>query len=57
MLNKKTFFDKNNTIFYSSYLNTGVNPVSSLVYGSGYSRFIFHFDEKYLYSCDRIHYN
>lgn len=45
MLNKKIFFDKNNTIFYSSYLNSGVNPVSSLVYGSGYSRFIFHFDE------------
>lgn len=51
----RTFFDKNNTIIESSYLNTGRNPVTELFYGgegksNQYSRFLFHFDTSRLVS-------
>ena len=47
-----SYFSKNNTITYRSYVNTGRNPVTELFYGStaisqypsGYSRFIFDLD-------------
>lgn len=46
----RTFFDKNNTIIRNNNLNTGLNPVTELVYGGAdgentYTRFLFHFDE------------
>lgn len=48
----KSYFDKNNTIIEDQYTNTGLNPITELVYGglnSGntsntFSRFLFHFD-------------
>ena len=47
-----SYFSKNDTIIYRSYVNTGRNPVTELFYGSttisqypqGYSRFIFDLD-------------
>ena len=47
-----SYFSKNNTITFNSYVNTGRNPVTELFYGttvisqypSGYSRFIFDLD-------------
>ena len=43
-----SYFSRNNTIVYDSYVNTGRNPVMQLYYGDGgianpvgYSRFIF----------------
>lgn len=54
----RTYFDRNNTIVFNEYVNTGRNPIAELYYGGGvtnqsYSRFLFHFDEnriKSLYS-------
>lgn len=45
----RSYFSKNNTIYYNSYANTGRNPVMDLYFGdsfspingNGYSRFIF----------------
>jgi hypothetical protein len=47
-----SYFSKNDTIIYRSYVNTGRNPVTELFYGSttisqypeGFSRFIFDLD-------------
>lgn len=46
-----SYFSRNNTIVYNSYVNTGRNPVMQLYYGDGglanpvgYSRFIFDLD-------------
>jgi len=46
-----SYFSRNNTIVYNSYVNTGRNPVMQLYYGDGglanpvgYSRFIFDID-------------
>jgi hypothetical protein len=47
-----SFFSRNNTIIYNSFVNTGRNPVTELFYGSvistqyptNYSRFIFDLD-------------
>ena len=46
----RTYFDRNNTIVFNDYINTGRNPITELYYGGGiidqsYSRFLFHFDE------------
>jgi hypothetical protein len=46
----RTFFDKNNTIQYNDFTNTGLNPVAELFYGGDaentkYSRLLFYFDE------------
>jgi hypothetical protein len=54
----KTYFDKNNTIIEDQFTNTGLNPITELVYGglnSGntsniFSRFLCHFDLSYLIS-------
>lgn len=51
----RTYFDKNNTIVSNSNVNTGLNPIAELFYGSSlgdqkYSRFLFHFDETRLKS-------
>ena len=48
----KTYFDKNNTILYNQFTNTGLNPITELVYGgintgnthNIFSRFLLHFD-------------
>lgn len=48
----RTYFDKNNTIIDNQFTNTGLNPITEIVYGgknttstnSIYSRFLFHFD-------------
>ena len=48
----RTYFDKNNTIIDNQYTNTGLNPITEIVYGGKdtattnniYSRFLFHFD-------------
>lgn len=40
----RTYFDKNNTIVYDSFLNTGRNPVSELYFGDALSRFLFFCD-------------
>ena len=47
-----SFFSRNNTIIFNSFVNTGRNPVTELFYGSvistqypnNYSRFIFDLD-------------
>jgi hypothetical protein len=46
-----SYFSRNNTIVYNTYVNTGRNPVTQLYYGDGgigspvgYSRFIFDLD-------------
>jgi len=47
-----SFFSRNNTIIYNSFVNTGRNPVTELFYGpvistqypNNYSRFIFNLD-------------
>jgi len=41
----RTYFSKNNTIVSNSPVNTGLNPITELFYGDGYSRFLFYFDE------------
>ena len=48
MSTNNSYFNRNNTIVYNSYVNTGRNPVVQLYYGDGglstpvgYSRFIF----------------
>lgn len=54
----KSYFDKNNTIIEDQYTNTGLNPITELVYGGRntlkttnvYSRFLLHFDLSYLIS-------
>lgn len=48
MLNIHSFINKNNTLISSSYINTGLNPITNLYYGDGFSRFIFSFDESRL---------
>jgi len=48
----RTYFDKNNTLIENQYTNTGLNPITELVYGgiataktiNVFSRFICHFD-------------
>ena len=48
----RSYFSRNNTIIYNSYVNTGRNPIVSLNFGSsnnefspvGYTRFIFDLD-------------
>ncbi|MCK9544090.1 MAG: hypothetical protein M0R03_18890 [Novosphingobium sp.] len=40
----KTYFDKQNTIVEGSKLNVGLNPITEITYGNGYSRHLFHFD-------------
>lgn len=48
----RTYFDKNNTIIENQYTNTGLNPITELLYGGRqtaqtnnvYSRFLLHFD-------------
>lgn len=48
----RSYFNKNNTIAYNSYANTGRNPVTDIFFGSdtntvslnGFSRFIFNID-------------
>jgi len=48
----RTYFDKNNTIIKNQYTNTGLNPITEILYGGQqttqtnnvYSRFLFHFD-------------
>jgi len=51
MSTNNSYFNRNNTIVYNSYVNTGRNPVVQLYYGDGglstpvgYSRFIFDLD-------------
>jgi hypothetical protein len=54
----RTYINKNNTLIEDQYTNTGLNPITELVYGgfnSGntsniYSRFLLHFDLSYLIS-------
>lgn len=47
----KTYFSKNNTITKSTNINSGLNPIAELYYGSGlnntasYSRFLFQIDD------------
>ena len=50
-----SYFNRNNTIIYQDYANTGRNPVMQLFYGDGgianpigYTRFIFDLDLVYL---------
>jgi hypothetical protein len=40
----KTYLDKVNTIISESELNTGLNPVSELMYGANVTRTLIHFD-------------
>lgn len=40
----KTYLDKVNTIIEESDLNTGLNPISELIYGSITTRMLIHFD-------------
>lgn len=40
----RTYIEKFNTIIKDSELNTGINPVSELVYGSSVSRALIYFD-------------
>jgi hypothetical protein len=48
----RTYFDKNNTIIENQYTNTGLNPITELLYGGKqtaqtnnvYTRFLLHFD-------------
>jgi hypothetical protein len=40
----KTYLDKDNAIFFNSKINMGRNPITTLFYGDGYSRYILHFD-------------
>jgi hypothetical protein len=52
-----SYFDRNNTIVFNNYVNTGKNPVTELTFGTaldsisspGYSRFIFNIDTKLLF--------
>ena len=40
----KTYLDKVNTIINESELNTGLNPISELMYGANITRTLIHFD-------------
>lgn len=40
----KTYLDKVNTIIEESELNTGLNPISELMYGANMTRTLIHFD-------------
>lgn len=40
----KTYLDKVNTIIEESELNTGLNPISELMYGANTTRTLIHFD-------------
>lgn len=40
----KTYLDKVNTIINESELNTGLNPISELMYGANVTRTLIHFD-------------
>lgn len=40
----KTYLDKVNTIIDESELNTGLNPISELMYGANVTRTLIHFD-------------
>ena len=48
----RTYFDKNNTIIKNQYTNTGLNPITEILYGGVktaktnnlYTRFLLHFD-------------
>ena len=40
----KTYLDKVNTIISESELNTGLNPISELLYGAITTRTLIHFD-------------
>jgi len=49
----KSYVDKNNTIIHNQFTNTGLNPITELIYGglstyNKYSRFLFHFDLSHL---------
>ena len=44
----RTYIDKINTIIKDSRLNTGINPVSELVYGANVTRMLLHFDHSKL---------
>lgn len=49
----KSYVDKCNTIISDKYTNTGLNPITELLYGgistdNKYSRFLFHFDLTHL---------
>ena len=43
-LTVKTYFDKDNTIYLNSKINMGRNPITTLYYGDGYTRYLLHFD-------------
>jgi hypothetical protein len=40
----RSYFEKNNTILKSSYINTSKNPNTDIYYGSSHSKFIFKID-------------
>jgi len=40
----KTYLDKVNTIIKDSSLNTGLNPISELIYGANLTRMLIHFN-------------
>ena len=40
----RTYISKYNTIISNSKINTGINPVSELVYGGHYTRALIYFD-------------
>lgn len=40
----RSYFEKNNTILKSSYINTSKNPNTDIYYGSSHSKFIFKVD-------------
>ena len=44
MFYQRTYLDKCATIVRGSEFNTGLNPVSELVWGRNLSRFLIHFD-------------
>lgn len=48
MFYNRTYFDKCATIVRGSDFNTGLNPVSELVWGRNLSRFLVHFDHSKL---------
>lgn len=40
----RSYFSKNNTIIKDSQINTAKNPNTEIIYGSGFSKFLFHID-------------
>jgi len=40
----RSYFSKNNTIIKDSAINTAKNPNTEIIYGSGFSKFLFHID-------------